>query len=65
MCNLAEKVGIIECSRALLEIRDLRNDIAHEYKDAVLNALFESVLEKAPSLVAAIDNAGKYARNLI
>ena len=59
--NFAEKIGIIENSDTLLNIRELRNQIAHEYVRQNLNALFMDVLRYVPELKMVVLNLKKYA----
>ena len=59
--NFAEKIGIMENSDTLLNIRELRNQIAHEYVRQNLNALFMDVLRYVPELKMVVLNLKKYA----
>ena len=52
----AEKRGIIEDARLFVEIRQMRNIIAHENRSETILEIFETVLELAPALIAAMDN---------
>jgi hypothetical protein len=49
----AEKLGITESAETLLEIRDIRNEISHEYADTSLIQIFQDVLRLAPALKKA------------
>lgn len=60
--NRAEKRGLIESVDQFRLIRELRNEIAHEYSLDELRELFRSVLEHTPILFAMIDNIGAYCR---
>lgn len=48
--NLAEKLGIVQDAEILLNIRELRNQISHEYVRDQLNTLFSDVLRYVPAL---------------
>lgn len=50
MLNKAEKMGIVESADILIEIRDLRNQIAHEYIPQAIQELVPDVLELIPRL---------------
>jgi len=58
--NLLEKLEIIESADDLLNIRELRNQIAHEYQESELNELFKDVLRYTPKLQIIIDGLKKY-----
>ena len=55
--NLCEKLGIIPSASALLEIRDLRNQIAHEYLAKNLTEVYRDCLALSESLLSAIHAA--------
>lgn len=57
----AEKRGLVESADQFLEIRELRNEISHEYAAEDLAALFEAVLHKSPELIAAVERSMHYA----
>jgi hypothetical protein len=46
--NYAEKKGIVSSSDEWMELRELRNKIAHEYAAKELNELFNQILLKTP-----------------
>lgn len=48
--NRAEKRGIVESVTRLRELKDLRNEIAHEYTTDDLSGLFSAVLKAVPDL---------------
>jgi uncharacterized protein with HEPN domain len=58
---LAEKRGFVESADHFLEIRELRNEISHEYAAEDLVALFEAVLHKSPELIATVQRSMRYA----
>ena len=58
--NFLEKLGIIEKAEDLLNIRELRNQIAHEYVDTELPSLFSDVLHHIELLRDIITNVKQY-----
>lgn len=52
--NLFEKLNIADAEELKL-IRDLRNEISHEYRLSDVSELFESVLEYSVKLLGIID----------
>ena len=48
--NKAEKLGIIASSDQLIEIRDIRNQIAHEYLPEAIQELVPEVIELSKQL---------------
>jgi len=50
MLNKSEKTGIIYSADKLLEIRELRNQIAHEYIPETVHELVKEVIELYPTL---------------
>ena len=63
--NRAEKRGLIDSANDFRVIRELRNEIAHEYAQANLRPLFESVLELTPTLLDIIRRAHIYFRQYL
>ena len=55
--NLCEKLGVIPSARELIEVRDLRNTIAHEYAADNLMELYADTVKLSPSLLAAVTAA--------
>lgn len=62
--NLLEKLEIIESADDLLNIRELRNDIAHEYQETELNTLFRDVMKYVPELEKICDNLKRYTKEV-
>ena len=58
--NLLEKLEIVENADDLLNIREIRNQIAHEYAEADIKALFHDVLHYVPLLSKIIGNVKNY-----
>lgn len=59
----AEKRGLVESADDFLEIRELRNEISHEYAMDDLRVLFWDVLDKTPDLIKAVTTSLAYADN--
>jgi len=58
--NRAEKRGIVSSAELLHTIKDLRNNIAHEYKISEITRFFEDVKKYTPLLLEMIQNVNKY-----
>jgi hypothetical protein len=58
--NRAEKRGIIQSADDFVEIRILRNEIAHDYKSDSILDIFERVLFYTPMLLEAVELILKY-----
>ncbi len=57
----AEKKGIIQDADTVLEIRNVRNTIAHEYESIDVKEMFLFVFRHAPVLITILKNAKQYA----
>ncbi len=55
--NLCEKLGVITSAADLIEIRDLRNQIAHEYLSENLTEVYEDCMALSEKLLAEIQVA--------
>ena len=62
--NRAEKKGLIQSADDFIEIRILRNEIAHEYKTASVYALFAKVMAWTPKLLECVARLNCYMENL-
>ncbi|WP_422138289.1 hypothetical protein [Endozoicomonas sp. ALC020] len=60
--NRAEKKGLIDNAIGFIEIRELRNSIAHEYQPEALSRIFPRVLAFAPVLLDVADRVRGYCR---
>ena len=58
--NFLEKLEVIEKADDLLNIREIRNQIAHEYVDSDIKALFFDVLRYVPEIKKIIKNVKAY-----
>lgn len=61
--NKAEKLNIIHSSDEMLNIRDLRNQIAHEYLPEAIGELMIEVIESYPSLKRNISKTQNYLKS--
>ena len=57
--NLCEKLGVISSAADLIEIRDLRNQIAHEYLTENLTEIYEDCMALSGKLLTEIKTANK------
>jgi uncharacterized protein YutE (UPF0331/DUF86 family) len=63
--NRAVSRGLIDSVDSLRRLKDLRNDIAHEYLTEDLTDLFEEVLETTPQLLSLAERVQQYGRELL
>ena len=61
--NFLEKLEIIKNADDLLNIREIRNQIAHEYIESDIKALFLEVLNYVPELKKIITNVKAYCHS--
>ena len=55
-----EKQAVLESADDLLNVRELRNQIAHEYVESDVKALFFDVLRYVPEIKKIINNVTAY-----
>lgn len=60
--NRAHKRGLVQSIEEVREIRELRNDIAHEYAPTNLKDLFAETLRLSGSLLEIIDRVKTYCQ---
>ena len=60
--NRAHKRGLIDSIDEIRIVRDLRNEIVHEYRRANLQKLFQSILAQTPGLFSLLDRIRDYCR---
>lgn len=60
--NRAEKNRLIESAGSLIEMRRLRNQIAHEYIIEKLSGLFGRIVSLSPVLLDCVERTEKYCR---
>ena len=58
--NLLEKLAVLESADDLLNVRELRNQISHEYVESDVKALFFDVLHYVPKIKKIINNVTAY-----
>lgn len=59
--NLCEKLGIVPSAGGLVEVRDLRNTIAHEYAAEDLLEIYADTVRLCPLLLAAVASSSSFA----
>lgn len=60
--NRAEKKGLIVSSDVFIEIRIVRNDIAHEYLPEAIHDIFGKVLSLTPHLLEGVERTIAYCK---
>ncbi len=60
--NHAHKRGLFENIELVRQIKDLRNEIAHEYIDDALQDLFEDIVRLTPLLIEMAETTLKYTQ---
>jgi uncharacterized protein YutE (UPF0331/DUF86 family) len=63
--NRAEKRGIVSSAELLHTIKDLRNNIVHEYKIAEITKFFADVKKYTPLLLEIIKNVNEYCEKYL
>jgi hypothetical protein len=65
VANHAEKFGIVESALQLRELKQLRNNIVHEYDDFDIAKFSKAALQEAPALFVIVDNTLRYCHDLL
>ena len=60
--NRAEKKGVVKSAEKLIDIRDLRNKIAHEYSVNFITDIFKDVLQHSAFLISCINQLKSYCK---
>jgi uncharacterized protein YutE (UPF0331/DUF86 family) len=60
--NRAEKRGIVASADRVRDLKDLRNDIVHEYETDDLRLLFQQTLEATPELFDIAEEIERYCK---
>ena len=60
--NHAHKRGLFGNIDTVRQIKDLRNDISHEYIDDALQDLFEEIIKLTPSLIEIAETTLVYTQ---
>ncbi|MCL2247215.1 MAG: hypothetical protein FWC10_08935 [Lentimicrobiaceae bacterium] len=63
--NRAEKRGIVSSAELLRTIKDLRNNIVHEYKIAEITRFFDDIQKHTPILLEIIKNVNVYCEKYL
>ena len=57
----AEKKGIIQSAGILIEIRDVRNTISHDYDNTSFNEIVLFVIKNSPVLLQSVESSVQYS----
>jgi len=60
--NLAEKLGLVNNAEVIIALRDLRNEVSHEYSLYCLHEIFGQTLENIPKLKEIITSVEEYIK---
>jgi uncharacterized protein YutE (UPF0331/DUF86 family) len=60
-----EKTGVVTSFQQTKSLRELRNDIVHEYQQVDLNELFRSIYKSSHLLIIDVEKAIQYANKLV
>lgn len=63
--NKAHKRGLFESVEVMRDLKDLRNEIVHEYIDDELEAVFAEVRDLTPALIKIVHNTLAYSKKLL
>lgn len=63
MANKAEQINLINTADDLISIRDLRNEIAHEYLLEELHEIYKQTIEYSEKLIDNINTTKIYINN--
>jgi hypothetical protein len=62
MMNKSEKMLMLRSADEMIEIRDLRNQIAHEYIPEAIRDLIPEVIESTSQLIENIENCRRFMK---
>jgi uncharacterized protein YutE (UPF0331/DUF86 family) len=60
--NRAEKRGIVDSAERVRDLKDLRNDIVHEYETDDLKSVFRQTLDATPELFDIAEKIERYCK---
>ncbi len=60
-----EKRGLIESAAEWRQIRELRNQVAHDYVVEDLRTLYNDIFSYSPKLIALVPHVERYAKNIL
>jgi uncharacterized protein YutE (UPF0331/DUF86 family) len=63
--NRAEKRGIVTSAERIRDLKDLRNDIVHEYETDDLRSLFQQTLNATPELFGIAEQTERYCKRFV
>lgn len=63
--NKAHKRQLFESIEVMRDLKDLRNEIVHEYIDDELEAVFAEVRDLTPALIQIVNNTLTYSKQLL
>ena len=63
--NRAEKREIVSSAELLHTIKDLRNNIVHEYQISEISKFFTDIIKYTPVLLEIIQNVNKYCEKYV
>ena len=63
--NLLEKIGIAESADHVMAIRELRNEIAHDYSERDIDAMATEVMKLCPSLFSLVAHLDSFATEYV
>ena len=63
--NRAEKRGLIDSVDEVRALKDLRNEIAHEYAEEDLRGLHGEILDACPKLFQIVDGTERHVQGLL
>jgi uncharacterized protein YutE (UPF0331/DUF86 family) len=61
----AEKRGIVVSAERIRDLKDLRNDIVHEYETDDLQSLFQQTLDATPELFGIAEEIERYCKRFV
>ncbi|MBF0205292.1 MAG: hypothetical protein HQK53_00235 [Oligoflexia bacterium] len=65
LINMGEKLELISDANNFVEIRLLRNSIAHEYAEENLIALFDEIMRRTPEVLSTVDKIDTYIKRTV
>lgn len=61
--NRAEKKSLISSAESFVQMRFLRNDIAHEYMPQAIQQIYQKVMMMTPILLASVNEIKQYTKS--
>jgi len=63
--NRADKKELISSAEKFVDIRELRNNIAHEYDSSAMLTIFTDVMHYCPELFNAVERVYRYSQKYV